>query len=164
MNPRQEFAINTLLLVTIAALVVYLVRDVREVRETLTTDQRKFEEYRHSLDETQETSFGTSLYAEVLFGETDIFNPIVTPIPTNTPVPIPTATPAPPPFCENWQVLMILGKVVQIKDYLGNSHYIKEGGTLENIQIIEVNQAEDYIVVKNPEDGRTKRLRRIEQR
>jgi hypothetical protein len=158
MKERHEFWLNTLLLLVIAGLVGYLVWDVRRATENISQLRQGSKQDMESIAVRGETSFAVALYDESLFDSRDLLAPIVTPIPTPTPIPIPTPTPAPPPFAENWNVIGIIADTVQIRDYLGNMHYKKEGESLEGVKIIEVDWEKKSIRVRNEADGREKTL------
>jgi hypothetical protein len=158
MTGKQEFLLNSLLLLLIAGLVAYLVWDVRRATEELSQVRREGEQALESMGVTNESAFEVSLYDGGLFDDRDLLAPIVTPIPTPTPIPIPTPTPAPPPFAEHWQVIGILGDTVQIRDVYGKMHYKKQGEVLEGVKIVEVNWENSTIRARNEADGREKTL------
>lgn len=158
MTEKQEFLLNSLLLLLIAGLVAYLVWDVRRATEELSQVRKEGEQALESIEVTNESAFKVSLFDGELFDDRDLLAPIVTPIPTPTPIPIPTPTPAPPPFAEHWQVIGILADTVQIRDVFGKMHYKKQGEVLEGVKIVEVNWENNTIRVRNEADGREKTL------
>lgn len=164
MTEKNEFLLNSLLLILIAALVGYLVWDVRRATEQISWLRREGRENLESIESANETAFTVAIYNERLFDTRDLLAPIVTPIPTATPIPIPTPTPAPPPFAEHWQVILIIGDTVQIRDYLGAMHYKKEGQSLEGVTIVKVDADSKTIRVRNEADGREKTLGLSDQR
>jgi hypothetical protein len=158
MTEKQEFLLNSLLLLLIAGLVAYLVWDVRRATEELSQLRREGEQALESIKVTNESAFKISLFDAQLFDDRDLLAPIVTPIPTPTPIPIPTPTPAPPPFAEHWQVIGIMVDTVQIRDVYGKMHYKKQGEVLEGVKIVEVDWENNTIRVRNEADGREKTL------
>lgn len=158
MTERHEFLLNTLLLLLIAALVGYLVWDVRRATEEIAELRQEQQEDLEAIEVRNETEFAVALYDRDLFDARDLMKPIVTPVPTPTPIPVPSPTPAPPPFAENWQIIGILGDTVQIRDYLGKMHYVKEGGSLEGVSIVEVDWQNNTVRIRNESDGREKVL------
>lgn len=62
------------------------------------------------------------------------------------------------PFADHWQIIDILGNVVQIRDCYGKMHYKPEGESLEGVNIVEVDPESGSILVRNAADGREKRL------
>jgi hypothetical protein len=164
MTERNEFLLNTILLLAIAGLVAYLVYDVRDATEAISSLRKARQSDMNTIQESNETAFVTRLYDEELFESHDHLAPIVTPIPTPTPVPIPTPTPAPPPFAENWQLIDVLGNVAQIRDYLGKMHYKRKGEELEGVLIKEVDWENKTIRVQNVADGREKTISQSDSR
>lgn len=164
MTEKNQFLLNAVLLLVIAALVAYLVYDVREATEEISGLRKARRDTMDTIQESNETSFVARLYDEDLFRTHDHMAPIVTPIPTPTPIPIPTPTPAPPPFAENWQLIDVLGNVAQIRDYLGNMHYKRQGEELEGVTIKEVDWENKTIRIQNMADGRERTLSQSDSR
>jgi len=164
MTERNEFWLNTILLLAIAGLVAYLVFDVREATDEISGLRKARQTDMDTIQESNETSFVARLYDKDLFELNDHLAPIVTPIPTPTPVPIPTPTPAPPPFADNWQLIDVLGDVAQIRDYLGKMHYKRKGEELEGVLIKDVDWENKTIRVKNVADGREKTISQSDSR
>jgi hypothetical protein len=154
MKPKMEFGIIATLMVVILGLGFLLVRETRN-----RTPQSENEGSHWIAASTPERV--AAVNPVLPERDRDPFAPIVTPKPTETRVVVPTATITPTPLAARFQVPMILSKVVQVIDPNGKKHYLKEGDSLDGLIIEEVNAAEDYIVVRHSQSGRTRRMNRV---
>jgi hypothetical protein len=89
----------------------------------------------------------------------DIFDEPWKPEPTPTPVVLPTPTPTETPVAV-WDVVLIIGDAVQIRDENGGLHYLGEGDTFKGCTIEKVDWKENIVRVRNNADGRVKTLRK----
>ena len=83
----------------------------------------------------------------------DLFRPVVTPRPTPTRVIPPTPAPR-PPQPPPWQILLIIGDSVQIRDQFGIMHYLREGDVLEQVRIVEVDWELGRVRIQSLENRR----------
>lgn len=94
------------------------------------------------------------------FGQTKVFQPLVTPKPTNTPPPIPTATPTPLPLAMNYRIRNILGSSAILVDYALKQHIVRAGQVVQekmgDFRVEKVDTKNRRVLVKLLSNGRTR--------
>jgi hypothetical protein len=155
MNTKYEFLGASALLLIIAGLAVVLVIGVRANLEEI--DPPPPPPTDPDLVEVEAAVALPPFPAHI-----DIFDEPWKPEPTPTPLLLPTPTPTEPPFAV-WDVILIIGNAVQIRDIRGGLHYLGEDETFEGCRVIKVDWEENEILVRNDSDGRVKTLKRENQ-
>jgi len=152
MNEKREFAGAVILFATVAGLVILLVWNVGKNREN----------YRKFVEEQTQPAFRAEWTPERIsvvrpFPEDkDIFANKWPPQPTPTPQILPVPTPTATPFAV-WDVLLIIGDAVQIRDESGN-HYLNEGDVYQGVKITDVDWEKKTVEVRDETGGVDKTL------
>lgn len=157
MNTKYEFFGTSALLLIIAGLAVVLVANMRETMKTVPPDLDG-----GGLGSGRVESDPVEMKTAALPpfpADIDIFDEPWKPEPTPTRVVLPTPTPTRTPFAL-WNVILIIGDAVQIRDIHNGLHYLGENDTFEGCTVVKVDWEENEILVRNDSDGRVKTLKR----
>lgn len=129
MNTRAELLVYTLLIALAAFLSFFLVRNVLTARaERAGYNQGGI----YTVPtETVELPEPTPLLTAInVFRQRQLFENLNELLPTATKVVSPTPTPTVEPLCNGWSIPNIIGKVAQIREPNGKSHFVKAGDTI----------------------------------
>jgi hypothetical protein len=149
MKERDEFVLHTVLLLTVLGLAgAFAWNALRAPDNVVIIPTPVPEEPPLSVVSASDTD---------IFEKRDPFGPLITPIPTPTRVVLPTPTPS-PPEPPDWDVVLIISNTVQIRDEMGANHYLKEGESLEGVEVVKVNWQDKTVRVRHETSGREKVL------
>lgn len=155
MKQKHEFLAATAMLLVIAGLaVVFIVNVLEGMKEVGIDDPPPLE--------------AASVEAEPASAlppfpvEKDIFDNPWVPDPTPTPEILPTPTPTPTPFAV-WDVILIIGDSVQIRDAAGGLHYLREGDTFEGCAVVKVDWETNSVQVRPLPGGPLKTVEKMKK-
>ena len=86
-----------------------------------------------------------------IFSQRNLFNQIITPIPTPTKAEKPTPTPTTKLWAIKWKVEAIALGCITLRDYTNYTDTICEGEIKEGVLIVEVNDIDQTVTIENVE-------------
>jgi len=165
MNKRNEYLVYCALILMAFGASMLLVSDILEAkgeRENLRlTEELGIDTSQDADDEAAPAETAISIFKDRKL----LFANLVTRVPTPTrPILPPTATPI-PPLCENWTILKIMGKTVQILKGDKKKYVHKQGETIPKTRptdppnkathrLIYVDKKGDRVFLERISDGR----------
>lgn len=95
----------------------------------------------------------------VVFSQRNIFEEIVTPVPTATKIPKPSPSPTPRAIGLHWKLKMVAGNVCGIEDFQKQFKILELGEEYQGARIKEINMEDQSVVLEDILDGGTRTLR-----
>ncbi|HNT34114.1 MAG TPA: hypothetical protein PKH07_03870 [bacterium] len=95
----------------------------------------------------------------VVFSQRNIFEEIITPVPTATKVPKPSPSPTQRMPGLHWKLKMVAGNVCGIEDFQKQFKMLELGEEYQGARVKEINMDDQSVVIEDILDGNTRTLR-----